>query len=192
MLRQARCHDHKFDPFKQTDYYRFLAVFEPLKRPLDGQKELDRLVGTEAELNAYRLATSKADEQVTPLRRQLDELKKNLTKQFLAKKASAPADTTWTDLAETVMAFRFPPTSAKKTESWSRSTKSAWTKKSATLPPAKSPAWGGRRRSQPSIPPAKSRLAPSSGTRKALPPGDALVGTRRSHAAQRWCSPGRR
>ena len=26
-----RCHDHKFEPFSQVDYYRMLAVFEPLK-----------------------------------------------------------------------------------------------------------------------------------------------------------------
>ena len=24
----ARCHNHKFDPIPQTDYYRFLAVFD--------------------------------------------------------------------------------------------------------------------------------------------------------------------
>ncbi len=35
-LRCARCHDHKFEPFSQVDYYRMLAVFEPLKRPQDG------------------------------------------------------------------------------------------------------------------------------------------------------------
>ena len=29
-LRCARCHDHKFEPFSQEDYYRMLAVFEPL------------------------------------------------------------------------------------------------------------------------------------------------------------------
>ena len=28
-LRCARCHDHKFDPIPQVDYYRFLAVFAP-------------------------------------------------------------------------------------------------------------------------------------------------------------------
>jgi hypothetical protein len=32
-LRCARCHDHKFEPLKQSEYYRMLAVFEPLKRP---------------------------------------------------------------------------------------------------------------------------------------------------------------
>jgi hypothetical protein len=32
-LRCARCHDHKFEPFSQADYYRTLAVFEPLRRP---------------------------------------------------------------------------------------------------------------------------------------------------------------
>jgi mono/diheme cytochrome c family protein len=28
-LKCARCHDHKYDPFPQQDYYRFRAVFEP-------------------------------------------------------------------------------------------------------------------------------------------------------------------
>src|SRR5258707_4980885 len=49
-LRCARCHDHKFDPLSQVDYYRMLAVFEPLKRPQSGRKDLARPVGTAAEL----------------------------------------------------------------------------------------------------------------------------------------------
>src|SRR5262249_14553078 len=42
--------DHKFEPFSQQDYYRTLAVFEPLKRPQSGRKDLDRPVGTAAEI----------------------------------------------------------------------------------------------------------------------------------------------
>jgi hypothetical protein len=44
-LRCARCHDHKFEPFTQADYYRMLAVFEPLKRPQDNRKDLDVAIG---------------------------------------------------------------------------------------------------------------------------------------------------
>ncbi len=29
----ARCHDHKFEPLTMHDYYKFVAVFDPLKRP---------------------------------------------------------------------------------------------------------------------------------------------------------------
>src|SRR5205807_2321674 len=61
-LRCARCHDHKFEPFTQEDYYRMLAVFEPLKRPQVGRKELTRHVGTEAELTTYEANKNAATE----------------------------------------------------------------------------------------------------------------------------------
>jgi hypothetical protein len=60
-LRCARCHDHKFEPFTQADYYRMLAVFEPLKRPQNDREDLDRPVGTEAELSAYQAAAARAN-----------------------------------------------------------------------------------------------------------------------------------
>jgi hypothetical protein len=57
-IRCARCHDHKFEPFSQTDYYRLLAVFEPLKRPeiimsATHRHEHERFVGSEEELRRY-------------------------------------------------------------------------------------------------------------------------------------------
>jgi hypothetical protein len=60
-LRCARCHDHKFEPFTQKDYYRMLAVFEPLQRPQLGRTELYPLVGEEAERAAYRARLRKID-----------------------------------------------------------------------------------------------------------------------------------
>jgi Protein of unknown function (DUF1553)/Protein of unknown function (DUF1549) len=59
-LRCARCHDHKYEPFSQVDYYRMLAVFEPLKRPRIERLEVDRPVGTEAELAAYHAGIAKS------------------------------------------------------------------------------------------------------------------------------------
>jgi hypothetical protein len=57
-IRCARCHDHKFEPFRQTEYYRLLAVFEPLKRPeiivkATHRKEHERFVGSAEELRAF-------------------------------------------------------------------------------------------------------------------------------------------
>src|SRR5439155_20810162 len=62
-LRCARCHDHKFEPFAQADYYKMLAVFEPLQRPQDSRKDLDVAVGTPAErtaLTAFGLRAPRA------------------------------------------------------------------------------------------------------------------------------------
>jgi hypothetical protein len=36
----ARCHNHKFDALTMHDYYRMVAVFDPLKRPQNGRIEL--------------------------------------------------------------------------------------------------------------------------------------------------------
>jgi hypothetical protein len=64
-LRCARCHDHKFEPFSQVDYYRMLSVFQPLKRPQLVRADLDRLVGTTAELSAYDVSLARADSEST-------------------------------------------------------------------------------------------------------------------------------
>ncbi len=48
----ARCHDHKFEPLKQTDYYRMVAIFNGLQRPRNGRTELDLPLGTPREVDA--------------------------------------------------------------------------------------------------------------------------------------------
>ncbi|HUY31397.1 MAG TPA: DUF1549 and DUF1553 domain-containing protein [Pirellulales bacterium] len=71
-VRCARCHDHKFEVFTQRDYSRLLAVFEPLKRPRDGRTDLDRLVGTSAELASFEAAVKQSEEKVAALRNEMD------------------------------------------------------------------------------------------------------------------------
>lgn len=50
-LACARCHDHKFDALTQHDYYRMVAVFNPLSRPTRGRQELDVPAGSAQELS---------------------------------------------------------------------------------------------------------------------------------------------
>jgi hypothetical protein len=73
-LRCARCHDHKFEPFSQVDYYRMLAVFQPLKRPQDDRTDLDRPVGTEAELAMYHAGMAKAEAELAQVWERIEGL----------------------------------------------------------------------------------------------------------------------
>src|SRR5262249_32056635 len=92
-LRCARCHDHKFEPFTQQDYYRLLAVFTPLKRPQQGQTELDPMVGTEAELKTYREGTAKADAEIAQLHKQIDARKQAIRELlFRENRTALPPD----------------------------------------------------------------------------------------------------
>ena len=67
-LACARCHDHKFEPLTMADYYRTLAVFDPLKRPQDGRTDLD----TPAAFGAGRRAIAKRDQAIAELKRKTD------------------------------------------------------------------------------------------------------------------------
>jgi hypothetical protein len=46
----ARCHNHKFEPLSMHDYYRMVAIFEPLQRPVNGRNELTLPIGTAAQV----------------------------------------------------------------------------------------------------------------------------------------------
>ena len=105
-LRCARCHDHKFEPFSQRDYYQMLAFFEPLKRPQDNRKDLDRLVGTAEELDAYRVAMTRVEVEVDARERDIKKLRDEILPRLLAGKKEAASDLSWLDHAETVLAFR--------------------------------------------------------------------------------------
>src|SRR5262249_38454392 len=51
-LACARCHNHKFEPLTQLDYYRMTAIVNPLERFQNGRDDLDAPVGTAGELAA--------------------------------------------------------------------------------------------------------------------------------------------
>jgi hypothetical protein len=117
-LRCARCHDHKFEPFTQEDYYRLLAVFEPLKRPRDSRDEHDRLVGTRAELAAYKAAVAKPQAEIAALEKKIEAQRKTIRDRILASKSALkPASSTGKPSGipdNALAAFRAEP--AKRTE----------------------------------------------------------------------------
>jgi hypothetical protein len=72
-LQCARCHDHKFEPLSQADYYRLLAAFEPLKIDRgENQAGPVREVGTPAEIEARRAANAALDTEAAPIRLDYD------------------------------------------------------------------------------------------------------------------------
>jgi hypothetical protein len=64
----ARCHDHKFDPILQQDYYRLQAFFTPFL-PRD-----DVPLATAAQRSEYRTRLAKWEEMTAPIRRQLEAI----------------------------------------------------------------------------------------------------------------------
>jgi mono/diheme cytochrome c family protein len=66
----AQCHDHKYDPFSQQDYYRLLAFFENVEYTIAGQQGGDRFAN-EPQLN---LATPEQERRRKVLQAEIDQL----------------------------------------------------------------------------------------------------------------------
>ena len=82
----ARCHDHKFDPIPQADYYRLQAFFAPI--------ELEDIpISTEAEQAAYKTAMKAHKARLDAIKKQLTELEKPYSDQVFEqnKKQLEPA-----------------------------------------------------------------------------------------------------
>ncbi len=81
-LACARCHDHKFEALTQHDYYRLVAIFNPLARPQNGRTELDAPIGTRAEIDRQKerdrhiAALMKDVPKGKPVPAKVDELRK--------------------------------------------------------------------------------------------------------------------
>jgi hypothetical protein len=67
-MQCARCHDHKFDPILQKDYYRLQAFFAPFLP----REDID--VATDAERAAYQSKMAKWEEMTKEVRAEIAEL----------------------------------------------------------------------------------------------------------------------
>jgi hypothetical protein len=77
----ARCHDHKFDPITQEDYYRlqaFFVAFQPADVPTGSHEELQR----------YQEQLREWETKTATLHKRMDELEEPYRQKFLAQRKS--------------------------------------------------------------------------------------------------------
>jgi len=71
-IQCARCHDHKFEPFTQKEYYRFQAILYPAFPVSKWAKTRDRVIqaATPEELKVYQAKVKSFEEELARLRQE--------------------------------------------------------------------------------------------------------------------------
>jgi hypothetical protein len=89
----ARCHDHKFDPIRQVEYYRMQAVFSTAYTPDPKRwlKTAQRVVtmATHDEIEAHRKQNEPIDREIAAFRASLDGFAKPLRDRLIAERLEA-------------------------------------------------------------------------------------------------------
>ena len=94
-IKCSRCHDHKYDPIPQRDYYRLVAVFKGAMDEHDWLKPVSRYLPhvTPAEKQVRGVARYKVQHEINTLNRKLSELGSNTTNRYLeARLQKLPAE----------------------------------------------------------------------------------------------------
>jgi hypothetical protein len=96
----ARCHDHKFDPISQADYYRLQAFFAAAK-----PTEVD--MAADSERKAYEQRTKALQAQMAPLRKRIADLE-NPYRQLLIEIKKAFLEPAYLEALDVPAAKRTP------------------------------------------------------------------------------------
>jgi hypothetical protein len=84
----ARCHNHKFDPIRQVEYYRLLACLKPAYNPEEWIQPQDRHLADVSNKDKERINRHNADidREAANLNRQIAEIGKPVQQQLFEKK----------------------------------------------------------------------------------------------------------
>ena len=110
----ARCHEHKFEPFPQRDYYRFLAVFRPL---MSAGENNGVPVGSDREVEEHKQKLAALKVEQDALQRKLDEQKAAILER-LGNNQPVPKPKVYSE--EVLTALRAESAPAPRTDCWPR------------------------------------------------------------------------
>lgn len=113
----ARCHDHKFEPISQKEYYSLQALLYPVYNPERWLKPNDRvvLVGNKADIAARQRLSGQVEKQIKAIQASLSAFAEPLREQFLderLKDLDAPARTALLDAVKAAKDKRTPEQTA--------------------------------------------------------------------------------